>query len=454
AIESAITQLELGAGAQRVRVVRLQRARVVSPRARLPRVLVAHADGDERLLQRLAAAVAVGIVLGWVPPVKTATTVLASGDTRGFLAPCGCVKPMKGGIQRKGTVVRSFSKESTLYLELGPLVGERGRQSELKADALAEMLKSLEASAFGLTGADASLSVDALTQVQRLSGNRLVATQLNSTFSVPFRSDRGWMIGAISLDPKFGAAWGLKASTPQQAWADLNKASKGLPIAVLLDGDQSEAKTFAKTHLAARIVVYRGATAGAVRAQSGAWLVGSGERGKSVVSVDLRKSGTSKVIELGPEHRDDPVIKQIEERYLGRVGSENLLKQVARTTGPEFSGSAACISCHSTEGEAWRKSEHSHALLTLEQVKHDKDPECVGCHVVGLTKKVGFRSRAESPELANVGCESCHGAGQAHSQKPLEFKLGKTPERLCITCHNPEHSPNFDAIKAWAKVKH
>ena len=54
----------------------------------------------------------------------------------------------------------------------------------------------------------------------------------------------------------------------------------------------------------------------------------------------------------------------------------------------------------------------------------------------------------------NVQCEMCHGPGSAHIKTPLQVNmLRRPPEKLCITCHDEEHS-DFDMKKYYPKVKH
>ncbi|HSI73617.1 MAG TPA: multiheme c-type cytochrome, partial [Fimbriimonas sp.] len=98
-------------------------------------------------------------------------------------------------------------------------------------------------------------------------------------------------------------------------------------------------------------------------------------------------------------------------------------------------------------------SAHAHALLTLEKEGHPRDPDCVSCHVVGLQFSTGFKSRQKTPQLANIGCESCHGAGAKHAAKP-SLKLRKLTEQACLPCHTTENSPHFDFKTYWKKIRH
>ncbi|MBC8065424.1 MAG: cytochrome c family protein, partial [Chlorobia bacterium] len=113
-----------------------------------------------------------------------------------------------------------------------------------------------------------------------------------------------------------------------------------------------------------------------------------------------------------------------------------------------------CGKCHTESEKVWKKSKHAVALKTLEREGHDRDPDCVECHVVGLASIYGFTSRKATPGLTDVGCESCHGPGAKHSLTPKEVPMGKVGQESCMPCHKSENSPHFDFAKYWAKIAH
>jgi len=160
-------------------------------------------------------------------------------------------------------------------------------------------------------------------------------------------------------------------------------------------------------------------------------------------------------LSLGPEFRDSPVARRILTEYQDQVVAENLLAQVPRAPleGNWFAGSAACASCHISAYQVWAKSGHSHAYAALIRAGHSRDPDCVGCHVVGLNSDGGFTSFDQTPQFAEVGCETCHGPQGLHS-------IGKGPppahlsREMCVTCHNPDQSPHFNLNTYWPKVAH
>ena len=103
-------------------------------------------------------------------------------------------------------------------------------------------------------------------------------------------------------------------------------------------------------------------------------------------------------------------------------------------------------------------------------------PRLIYCHVTGYGKKGGFVDIETTPELAGVGCESCHGAGGTYVQdqymslKNKEYKkadivavglVDKVSKAQCTGCHNSE-SPfvkegfvfDFDANKDKGTHEH
>ena len=118
-----------------------------------------------------------------------------------------------------------------------------------------------------------------------------------------------------------------------------------------------------------------------------------------------------------------------------------------------FVGSQACADCHAKEYAIWEQSKHAHAIAALERKSQQFDNECVKCHVVGF-EKGGFQTMNNTPQLANVQCEACHGPGKDHIAKPAKgFGAMVTPTG-CVECHTQPNSPDFDFTTYWEKIKH
>lgn len=137
---------------------------------------------------------------------------------------------------------------------------------------------------------------------------------------------------------------------------------------------------------------------------------------------------------------------------------------------PTYVGANKCKICHKGEknGEIWEKWEadpHSKAMESLDPEKGENtNPECLRCHTTGYGAGGYGAEGMEELDLANVGCEACHGPGSEYKS----MKIMKDPEAAlaaglivpdestCMACHN-EDSPTFkgfDFAEYWAQIEH
>jgi predicted CXXCH cytochrome family protein len=65
----------------------------------------------------------------------------------------------------------------------------------------------------------------------------------------------------------------------------------------------------------------------------------------------------------------------------------------------------------------------------------------------------GFLDAGSTPELSDVGCESCHGPGRKHVQRTLA-RYGQTSIETCTGCHDADNSPDFDYYAYLPRVIH
>ena len=128
--------------------------------------------------------------------------------------------------------------------------------------------------------------------------------------------------------------------------------------------------------------------------------------------------------------------------------------RVAALKNSPFAGSASCASCHAEVHKTYSESRHAHAMKTLVNKGKHEDPECVVCHSVGADKIGGFVSIKDSPQFANVQCESCHGPRKEHTLNPSIKSTDDSANQGCVSCHNRQHSPNFNRETYWEKIKH
>lgn len=372
---------------------------------------------------------------------KPDATLVFSGDIRGYLSPCGCSKPQVGGIKRMSAVAKQLLKEpNSFFVDAGNWTPASGRQDELKAEAVMDLFRGLNAAYVNIGTVDVAMSA-MLESLNELSGNALGS----GTFGSGLLAAKT-LSGGVCVQ-------GANASSTSLDWP-----SEAKNRVALFSGDLESAKLFAANNPSVGLVIYssQGDPLRTPIRVGQATLVTVGDKCRYVGTIQLVGGEWTgfRAIKLDASVAEDAAAKQIYNMYLTRVTDEKLIDQLPRISGgAKYVGSKACKSCHLKSYQTWEKSAHSHALKTLEKTRNDRDPECVGCHVVGLNHQTGFRARNLTANLADVGCESCHGAGGTHIKNP-RAKYGFAGEKSCAKCHVPDHSPEFSFRAYWARIKH
>lgn len=106
----------------------------------------------------------------------------------------------------------------------------------------------------------------------------------------------------------------------------------------------------------------------------------------------------------------------------------------------KYVGNVECGSCHTEELAHWKKTGHAKAWATMKKTRQTANLDCVPCHVTGFDRPGGPRTIRDLGPYVDVGCESCHGQGSAHSADP-KVKLDYTtevPEKVCAECHRAQ----------------
>lgn len=98
---------------------------------------------------------------------------------------------------------------------------------------------------------------------------------------------------------------------------------------------------------------------------------------------------------------------------------------LANADSSSYVGAKKCRMCHLKEYTSWSSTKMASAFELLKpgvraeaKKKAHQDPgkdyshdiNCVPCHTTGYGRPGGFRSIEETPDMAGVQCESCHGA--------------------------------------------
>ncbi|MEL6344190.1 MAG: multiheme c-type cytochrome [Myxococcota bacterium] len=124
-------------------------------------------------------------------------------------------------------------------------------------------------------------------------------------------------------------------------------------------------------------------------------------------------------------------------------------------------GAQACRSCHKKQHRTLKKAPHARAMAALAG-SDAENVDCVRCHATPARSGPAAEDLSGYLTDEGVGCESCHGPGQAHVQDPSADNivgLGESCpecviEAICTSCHTPEWAPNWDLKEALDQIPH
>jgi len=160
---------------------------------------------------------------------------------------------------------------------------------------------------------------------------------------------------------------------------------------------------------------------------------------------------------------DNPAIRAIVEATtseVNRIGKAAVKARISGSTGQQqegpsgnYAGSAACTSCHAPQFAKWRGTQHATAYDTLEAKGQQFNVQCLPCHITGPAAQTGQEMLALAHDLRQVGCESCHGPGHAHTLQPAIAKAGKPTMETCLRCHIGEHDDRFNFVEALSRLR-
>jgi hypothetical protein len=418
------------------------------------------------------------------PPDPSALTVFFSGEESGYLEPCGCDDTIIGGFPRRFSVMESTSREggATMALENGDLNEDLGEQQKLKYRYQMQTLQAIGCHALNIGEKDLALGVDHLREMQALAAFPFLTTNIlqapdtplfEPVAYVPLRvgaADRQAIVLGVLADSllPYAEQQGLLVRPAREA---VDEALMGLTAdlrILLFHGDRDEASAIFGDHKELDLIIagHRRPKSEEIRRPGAPPIFVTGEKGKELCRVRVTfddegaRIGTFDPVTLTNRIPDSPFIVPILRQYYDEVAQLDLIDKLAieyPPGGQQYVGSRACRGgCHEHDAahKIWKESKHSKAIQTLADKGRDKDPECVVCHAVGLGFESGFSDVNATPDLAGVGCESCHGVGSGHAENPEKGFGHARGEKSCLPCHDPEHSPKFDFQEYWAKIEH
>ncbi len=421
-------------------------------------------------------------VLAWrgrapAGPGPGAVHLVVSGNTSGFLVPCGCASKQLGGLPRRATALRALPEEGRLYLDAGGITARASEYDRLKAEFLWEGMKAMGLSAANLGGREIALGRETL---ERRTDLPFVSANVVGAFdgrppAPPVRrflaaGARVGVTGVCSESHPAGAD--LKVLDPVESLRGLLAELRGSCdlVVLLVDAGEEEVNALVEAFPELDAVLTAGQSQPiAPRMVHGRTLLaGAGVKGKFLPVARFEPSGGrwkfagGRVEEMAETIADDPRMVDLLRRYQEELARRQIPPEASGEVaallstlppGYRYAGSASCTACHEADGGTWEHSKHAHGLDTLRGKRFDADPFCLRCHTTGYGGPGGYRVAAATPLLGGIGCESCHGPSQAHVEKP-EVRTPAPARNACLTCHDADNSPTFEHAAYWARIAH
>ncbi len=429
-----------------------------------------------------AAALLVAALAGagawWTPrrgPEKP-LALLVSGDTAGWLVPCGCTANQSGGLLRRGThLAKLRERADVLVADVGGAPGGVSAYQRLKFEAILRGELDMGVVAHNLGGPEAALGAAYLRETAARLQVPFVSANLQNRAGQPVTEALriveagGRRIAFTGVLARNHASADMKVEEPREALLRVIQSARGrydsLVVLAYLPEDELRALAAALPEADA---VLGGPTGQSLPPQAlgPTLLAAATNKGKFLVELEAAPGGrtawTGRVVEMGPDLADDAQQQENLRQYLDELGRHDfraadtgLAEPLPAGLPPEYrlAGSAACQTCHQGACGTWQRSGHAHTWDTLSAKGYQGDPACQQCHTTGYGLPGGFDSALRSPHAYGVGCESCHGPAATHTRNPQVA----TPVRArdqCRRCHDVENSPRFDYATYWPRIRH
>jgi len=402
--------------------------------------------------------------------------LVVSGDTAGWIVPCGCASNQSGGLPRRGSYVAERGRQANvIYVDAGGAPAGTSDYERLKFEAILDGEMAMGLAAHNIGRAEAALGAEYLRRIAKEKSVPLISANLRDAQGQPVvepmriveaGGKRIALVGVLS--PRY-AGDGARVDEPRQAVLAQTAAAAGRydSLVVLAYLPEDELLQLARELPEADVVVGGPTGQSLVPKKIGPTLLASAtNKGKFLVDLELAARSepqwSHRVVEMGGQLADDPAQAANLERFRAELARRDLGPEQTRLVaavpagtpaGYRLAGGAACVRCHEEDQAAWEKSKHAQAWVSLELSGSQVDPYCQHCHTDGYGLPDGFVSVGRTRDRVNVGCETCHGPSQAHVDDP-EVKTPFAAKDQCVRCHDQENSPKYEAEGYWDIIQH
>jgi hypothetical protein len=415
--------------------------------------------------------------------------LLFSADNQGVLAACGCPSNPSGGLAKRETLVDAFrrTRPAVLLVDAGDMMPGKPHPVKEKYVAMAAARGKYDAIALG--DQEFVLGVKRLQElkneyklpficsnVRDAAGQTVFPASVIWTMPKSGRWGRPVKVGifAVVADRAYGfpaQEWrtGLKVDPPadaaRQQVEQLTQAGCDLIVA-LSHQELEDSRAMAAAVPGIDVIVCghdervlpKGERIGKTL------LVSTGESGRIMGALALAPPQEPKgrpqvnltMTELSAQVPDAQPVMDLYWQYVKESKDKPPPDWNLTPIPPVYDTAEACEKCHKPQYDAWAKTRHARAFESIRKTGRQDDPECILCHTMGYGRKGGFTSMKDTPAFGRVTCQACHIVAADHGEKKV-----KAPDpriyihsRLCMSCHGPVQSPDFDYFTAKPKIVH
>jgi hypothetical protein len=408
------------------------------------------------------------------PPVRNVALIF-SGDSAGWITPCGCTALQAGGLPRRGAYIASAAGNAdVVYADVGGAPAGTSAYQRLKFETALRGELAMGLAAHNIGGPEAALGADYLREVAGRLGVPLVSANLRdargASVAAPFR--------IVSAGERRIALAGVLSPRYRSASIQIEDPRTSILSAVVPHKQQYDVLVVL-AYLPEADIVMGGPTGQnmSMRRIGPVLLASATNMGKFLVQIDLPIGSNSptwatRAVEMGPALTDDAHQTAILDDYVERLRQADfastetgLVAQPATyPAGFAIGPPESCAPCHQQAYDVWKSSKHARAWETIRAKNSHVDPYCQKCHTEGYGLPGGFVSIGRSASMVNVNCQDCHGPSAAHAEtcQKKDPHAVATPyagqaKQRCVNCHDPENDPNFSVLgfdARWASIRH
>ena len=415
---------------------------------------------------------------GCEPQAKDPRPVLLYAcDNQGVLAACGCPSNPTGGFAKRQGLIERYrrTREHVLVVDAGNLFPYYRHAIKEKYVAMAAKRAAWDAIAAGEQELD--LGIERLREFRKTYRLPIICANVrdgDGDFVVPphvIRDVAGLRIGIFAVIAEQTYEW------PQPKW----RAS--LTVEPVLDAARREVGALAECDLVVALshqsidasrrlarevagihVVVVGNDRAILREPEKVGrtlLVASGEAGHVLGALTLDRDEQGRVrflsdlTTLSARIPETKWALDLYWRYVKESKDKPPPDWDLTPIPPRYESAEACKECHEEQYEHWLTTKHAGAYAPIRKAGRHEDPECLLCHTMGLGRVGGFVSMARTPALGRVTCQACHVVTADHEEKKVKCDPDiYISSRLCMSCHGPVQSPEFDYFVYKPKIVH